>query len=1455
VGYQSGNRFTASPEDDCLGPVWSSPSSSSRAKGVNTAMDSKNQSNTDEPLTVQFAKLWETSLSTPDVFAFLSSHPDVVISERLKVLLLDQHLRWQRRQLLPLRLYLSAFPDIAARGEMVRALVDHERQERRRSMGRPDETLDAQPADLVSEAFTQRIEIESARDQTEADQVIPLQEPTTTGVPLGKENESPSTKSPSDPRLTEEKLSFELDETYNLRAEAKSLQAMLNAVRFTLVRRLGAGGMGVVYEAYDQQRGELVALKTMRRVDPLALVRFKHEFRALCDISHPNLVNLYELVAVEDRWFFTMELVEGIDFVGFVRSRPGAGRLFDEPRLRDALRQLAEGVDSLHQSAKLHRDIKPTNVLVTTEGRVVLLDFGLTADLASTGMHQSTDRQIVGTLAHMSPEQAAGRSITTASDWYSVGVMLFEALTGQLPFAGSPQEIIAAKQTQVPPSPETLAGDLPEDLVHLCNTLLNRDPARRPSAREILAQLRGTDQDSIDVPELNRSLPLIGRSRHRQVLDGVFSSINRGKTESVFVFGRTGTGKSTLIRSFLDERIEKDEAVVLFGRCYERESVPYKALDSLIDALAQYLKGLPTRETAAILPQDVAFLARVFPVLQSVEAVATARQAVSEMPDQQELRRRAFAGLRELLGGLAESVPLILAIDDLQWGDVDSALLLSDLICSFQSPALLFIGAFRSEDAERSPFLREINKSITNEPGRLDHRDLAVEPLTQSEARELALALLGRDDTVSRAQAHLVARESGGNPLFVDELVKHIQSGEPTERWDSIGQLDLDEVLWARIQRQPEEARHLLGTVAVSGRPIRQALAFHATDLGAGGRVALASLRSARLIRCAGLTQQDEIEIYHDRIRETVVAHLTPDQLQWHHQRLAALLAVSNQPDPEVLADHYRGAGDFRRACEFYSRGADQAAAALAFDRAARLYRIALQIHQPEADIRTQVLWKRLGDALANAGRGAEAAQAYLKAADTAPAAETLELKRLASTQLLISGQVDDGLTLLRSLLGPLGLSMPDTPRQALISLLWHRALLRLRGLSFRRRAEGQVRPLDLTRIDVCWSAVAGLSMVEPVRGADFQTRGLLLALRAGEPERLVRALAMEAAHQSTAGTAAVPRVATLLKTADHLAQQLDSPQARGMIELVRGISSFMLGRWKPAQTALDQAEHVFRNQCTGVTWERDTVHNLVLSALIQMGEMAEVKRRWTVLFRESRERGDLYATSRLTTFYMTMIQLAGNQLIDSDTEIELESAVNHPKGGRFNLEHAAAFDSLMYLNLYRGDITSAWVRINRIWPEYSRSMLLRIQMVRINLLELRARTAVAMAEKDTERANCIQQAKQDAQALEKEGQPWALAHACYVRAAIAGCEEDSGHAIEHLKMAAEKYDTAEMPLRAQILRYRLGEVEEGAESRELRENAERWIRGQGIVSPERWAGMYAPGFGLISKGSLETSY
>ncbi|MBV8487975.1 MAG: protein kinase, partial [Planctomycetaceae bacterium] len=1023
---------------------------------------------------------------------FLADQPDTALSECLALLQIDQQFRWKRGQPRPIQTYLRLFPEIAMRPDLVRLLVEGDQQGRRSSGDGPRGLLEGTTEIASSHALTQviggpRSDQETLAEDLAAQALTGVYRPSLNLNAIMHDLEYPPTR--PGPQVV-----FESDASHETQGAADSLRPRFENMRFTLLRRLGAGGMGVVFEAYDEERGELVALKTMRRVDPATLVRFKQEFRALADITHRNLVNLYQLFAIKDRWFFTMELVDGCDILTWVRgdrdgvpTPPGRAangpfgtrRPLDECRLRAAPRQLAEGVHALHTAGKLHRDIKPTNVLVTSEGRLVLLDFGLTADMEPTGQLRTVDRQVVGTVAHMSPEQAMGLAVSPASDWYSVGVILYQALCGRVPFDGSFDEVVLQKQTTIPPAPDAVCPGLPDDLVRLCSALLDRNPAHRPDGATILRQLRDQAEPVQSCGNSCRSVALYGRAPQLHVLGSAFDLLVNRQTATVFVFGRTGTGKTTLVRTFLDDLAARSDTLVLSGRCYQQECFPFKAVDSLIDALARHLKGLEPAELARLLPRNSSLLGRVFPVLRGLDRGTALSSPNGELPDPQELRLQVFSGLRELLARLGRETNLVLAIDDLHWGDADSASLLADLVHAPDPPVMLLVGCFRSEDAEDNRFLQIFNQACGRTSSGPSHFELTVEALTQAESRELALVLLGREDPLSRAQAHLIARESGGNPLFIDELVKHVQSGAMADACAGVVGIELESVLWSRIQAQSPDAQRLLEVVTIAGGPIREVDAFRAAHLGSGGRVALASLRSARLIRGNGQMQLDQIETYHARIRETVLKHLPEATRRSHHAQLAEVLEVSGQAEAEVIADHLRNAGESQRAKTYCIMAADKAAAALAFDRAVRLYRLALEL-DPDAAADCQ-LHRKLGDALANSGRGAEAAAVYLLAAsEKTMAAESLELKRLASTQLLISGHVDEGLTLLQTVLRPLGLSMPRTLRHALLSLFWRRGYLRLRGLGFRWRDETQVSAEDLARIDLCWSAVAGLSVIDP---------------------------------------------------------------------------------------------------------------------------------------------------------------------------------------------------------------------------------------------------------------------------------------------------------------------------------------------------------------------------------------
>ncbi|WP_437532454.1 protein kinase [Sorangium sp. So ce726] len=1270
--------------------------------------------------------------------------------------------------------------------------------------------------------------------------------------------------------------------------------------RFSIGRRLGEGAFGAVYEAQDRERGARVALKSLHRLDPVALYRFKREFRALSEVVHPNLVALHELFSEGDQWFFTMDLIEGIDFLSSVRGPaargasapsstapslvqddpdatapdpsamrryPAAGDAGRDPAaappprwgpLRGALLQLAQGLAALHAAGKLHRDLKPSNVLVTREGRVVILDFGLVAELSSGSIDQSGSH-IAGTPAYMAPEQAKAGSLTAACDWYAVGVMLHEALTGRRPFEGGALDVILRKQVEEPPPPSALAPGIPEDLDALCAELLRRAPDERPPAPEVLRRLlppSGDARGSAGPPPLAEArsgapagsgAPFVGRQRHIDALRGAFEQARGGRATTLHIHGASGTGKTALVRRFLDELARVDQPVILEGRCYERESVPYKAVDSLIDALSRHLSRLPRLEAAELMPRDVHAVVRLFPVLGQVDAIARAPRREIEPPDARELRRRGFAALREILARIADRRPLVLFIDDLQWGDADSAALLTDVLREPDAPALLLLLCYRSEDAERSELLARLLPPAPGDADEGDVRSLAVGALTPEEGRALALAFLGGGDRAV-AQADAIAAEAAGSPFFVIELSRDVQGQAAPEssRGADDGGVRLGSVLANRLLRLPADARRLLEVIAVSGKPLDRRAARQAAELTPEQELAaLAALRAGNIVRTRGQHDEQELEAFHDRIREAALAQLGAAELAEVHLRLAAVLEASGRADADVLAVHFRRAGRAGEAARYAVLAGDRAAEALAFDRAAEHFVAALEA-APAGEGEARALRVKLAHALRNAGRGAEAARAYAAAAEGAPPRESLDLRRCAAEQLLVSGHIEEGRRVLRGVLAAVGMRLVERRWAVLLSLLFFRLLLRVRGFRFRERDARDLPAETLTRLDICWSASVGLAMADVLQGAEFQARHLLLALRAGEPYRLARAIATEIAHLGTDHVVGRRKAHRLYGTAAALAEKVGDPYLiafnKGMLGVVESVS----GRWAEGLELCREAEDLLRARCAGVAWELGTTSRFMMVAHYHRGELDALARLAAPRCADADARGDLYAASFFRVGLTYIVPLAADRPDAARDEV-LGAMARWP---RRSFDHLDCLETLALgrIDLYAGAPLAALRRIQDRWRKIAWSFLPRFQYYRVLIHHLRASAALEAAARDgvgdarLGRA-LLRRAARDARRLSREGAPWVAPMAMSLRAAIAAQRGQAASALSLLAAAAAAFDERGMALFAACARRRRGQLLGGDEGRSLVQAADAWMAGQGVRNPARMAAIFAPGF------------
>jgi eukaryotic-like serine/threonine-protein kinase len=298
------------------------------------------------------------------------------------------------------------------------------------------------------------------------------------------------------------------------------------ADRYRLEEILGRGGMAEVWRATDPVLHRQVAVKVLRDTaeDETDRLRFTAEARTLARLSHPGLVMLLDAGINEERPFLVLELVEGQTL-----DQECAGRPANPARVADIGREVAGALAYAHGAGVIHRDVKPGNVLLGHDGRIKLADFGIARLIGETVRHTRTG-QAIGTAAYLSPEQVRGEDVTEATDVYSLGLLLLEALTGERAYPGTPTEAALARLSRQPEVPDSV----PPEWVPLVRDMTAMDPSARPNAEAVAARLREVGGAGVGPPPADatrvmtapvataapepaprRSAELIGRLRTR----------------------------------------------------------------------------------------------------------------------------------------------------------------------------------------------------------------------------------------------------------------------------------------------------------------------------------------------------------------------------------------------------------------------------------------------------------------------------------------------------------------------------------------------------------------------------------------------------------------------------------------------------------------------------------------------------------------------------------------------------------------------------------------------------------------------------------------------------------------------------------------------------------------------------------------------------------------------------
>ena len=667
--------------------------------------------------------------------------------------------------------------------------------------------------------------------------------------------------------------------------------------KYQIQTHLGTGGMGEVYRVLDLEQSQACALKILNTMmdQKAAHRRFHREFQVLNRFQHPRLVRTYTWGFAEERPYFTMEYLPGKTLEKVIADHALLGQ-FRASHFFALVQQLAEGLAYIHAQGAVHRDLKPSNIMVleTEEGiETTILDMGLaklrhlhSASITQTGA-------AIGTAEYMSPEQGKGLWVDHRSDLYSLGIILYEMLTGTPPFSGqNPISVIMKHIREIPPSMGEINIAVPDEIQQIVLKLLAKEPVDRfQSAEEVLRALPSEfvlpDDEQRDVPMKVMRPQFIGRESEMKTLRAMLRDVQAGEQRVVLISGESGVGKSRLVEELLGDALIHD-FLCLKGAGQEEGGQIYGALISAFQGTVDLVTELP----------------------DSVES------------DKFSVMERWL----QLLKSLRQKQPIVLCLEDIQWLD---ELTLEFLQYALRDPEPCpFLLCLTCQGSNLEPLSEEIENFIHSNAFAKAIR-IQLKNLPKKEVAYLAASMLG-ERSIPPDALQTLFRETGGLPLFVVEAVRTLVNADVVRQnvfgdwqWGEFPETllsdDISEILHRRIATLPAVQQRVLeyACVFLSDFPF-ELLA----TIWRGDELELLDVLD-ELIAEGLLTARGEDEDQY-RFSQALCRRAIYDRMQNVRRRLLhreignALEETEDAEDlTEELADHFAAAGEQDKAVKY----------------------------------------------------------------------------------------------------------------------------------------------------------------------------------------------------------------------------------------------------------------------------------------------------------------------------------------------------------------------------------------------------------------------------------------------------------------------------------------------------------------------------------------------------------